>query len=189
LKGYKNCENCHKRNSARNLKCDCGHVFLATQRVVDYTKPSRGKKQCKCGAYIGVRSEYCPVCKERYEEKAEAKRIVEQPKRYKGGRIIYCPAGACPINLKSFDREEVMEWCDCIYSYFNDTYTADAMIYWLRKFFKINSYEYNTSKRWVEEWADLSPDTQKILLNQKTPDVIYAGKNSPSQVRSIHKLK
>lgn len=187
MKGYKTCENCHSRNSARNTKCNCGHVFLATVKVLDYTKSSPGKKKCKCGAYIGVRSEYCPVCKNKFEKKVEEAKKVDVPNKYKGGKIIYCPAGSCPVKLKNIDKQEVFDWCDAIYSYFSDTYTEDAMIYWLRFYYKINSYEYNTAKQWIKEWASPSQNTLKESLSLDVAPVIYAGKNSQSQARYIHK--
>ena len=134
--GYKDCANCGVRNSARNKKCDCGYIFIRETRTIKYDKPSRGKKLCKCGSYIGVRAEYCPVCKNRFEKKIEEIKRVALPPKYKGGKVIFCPSGACPVKLLGFTKEIVTEWCDNIYSSYKDTYTAEAIVYWLGGFYK-----------------------------------------------------
>ena len=197
-RGYKNCPSCLRSVPARQKQCECEHVFQLNEEKTISQEAGRGKKQCKCGAYIGVRNHICPSCNSKFEPK-EKKLIQEdvKPAVYVGGRIIYTPAGECVVKLNSCNKEDVYDWCEELIDIgriTGITYHQDAMIYWLRDFFDIHGTNFKIAKQHVLDWASQyqcvqsQREQEDILSILETVNVTSVEKNSPSHP-GLHKIK
>lgn len=196
-RGYKNCPSCLRSNSARQKVCECGHEFHIVEEKTISQEAGRGKKQCKCGAFIGVRNHICPACNSKFEPK-EKKSIQTdvKPAVYVGGRIIYTPSGECPMKLNSSNQEDVYDWCEELIDIgriMKVTYHQDALIYWLRDFFDMHGINYQTAKQHVLNWASqyqcvqYQKEQEDILSLIAMDDVISVEKNSHSHP-GLHKI-
>lgn len=122
----------------------------------------RGYKYCVCGEYIPARLKTCPHCDKDFitGEKNEPPRVLTQEEQEQkdylvkmgyNGRGITFPAGKCPIPL---NLPEIKKWIDLIIDYGRENkciYFPSAIKYWLREFVDVNSKEYVTYSKIIDE--------------------------------------
>ena len=144
--------------------------------------PGRGRRQCtSCKKYVGARSIDCPICGveitkvEKSSENVVDKEVIQLHNSSgvlrvseeikfliaiglkQGAKMIYAPVGSCPFKLDSSDKESVYQWSDKVLksgTMQGVAYLPQAIKYWLRFQFPIGTKEYETSSRYIDEWAN-----------------------------------
>jgi len=182
-KGHKKCQSCNRINGVRSKECECGYLFEAPKKTAVISNvASRGRKQCKCGAFIGVKNTICPQCNQKFENKNNINMPPSAPiSKYVGGRIVVTPSGPTPIKVHELSQESINEWCEEILEIGrlqNTTYSYEAMIYWLRDSFNIHEDDYCIAKQYVLNWNKECERSQKksdpLLSLLEEEDVISA---------------
>lgn len=78
-------------------------------------------------------------------------------------RIVFTPGGRCPHNLKSVDREAVIEWANAVIEAGMSQslkYTTEAIKYWVRHYFDYGSDEHVLVCRILTEEFGTTPAEQ-----------------------------
>jgi hypothetical protein len=120
----------------------------------------KGRKTCpSCNNIIGARTVVCN-CGHDFTKAKEEKSAREIPGHYVGGKIIYTPTGSPPVKLNEATQEAVEQWCSDILAIGREqfyTYSPEAIIYYLRTFYKPDTKEYENCKQWIWEWDEKGP--------------------------------
>lgn len=123
------------------------------------TTPKRGYKYCPCGKYIPARKNVCPFCQKEFaigEKYEPPKQLTPEDEfdlcyaRAVGtGRIVYTPAGPCPIPFS----DDVVKWCEAIIELGQQSkliYMPSALIYWMHS----QTKDYKKYRILIKEWAN-----------------------------------
>lgn len=128
---------------------------LASLLVKTYNSPAKGRKPCKCGKYVGVRTSKC-VCgydfaegsvkvlapQDKYQLEAES---LAHKVGIKRQRVVLIGAGKCPVALKGLEPEDIEEWCQLLLNHGRTAglfYSPSAIRYYLGQFYNVNTQEY-----------------------------------------------
>lgn len=195
-RGKKVCPNCNIIVGARTLVCDCSYSFKEgktgfQKEVVTknnlFPGPGKGRKQCNsCKKYVGAKSLECPNCGATFIKKSllpldikeEQTRELTAEERFafscgfnKTATVIHTPSGKCPYKIENLDKDSIFDWCELLLSYGrkdNKVYLPEAMIYWLRDFYTIDTKEYKDAKSIVYEWGNELESDPEVFEDSET---------------------
>jgi len=161
----KTCPACQKQCGPRTKKCDCGHEFAGMAVPASGESMKLDPLNVRIADSVGavkdilsraevrpsiVSSKVVPVTDVRRTTIASPPACgVRQPSAW--GRV-FVPSGDCPVNPKGFKKgwpdgpapdEVVQEWALDVFNYGGGHYAPDAVAYWVRHFWDINSQEYH----------------------------------------------
>ena len=127
----------------------------------------RGYKYCPCGKHIPARSRQCIYCNKTFEkgetyqepkpltpEEQKEKDYIRKIRGY--GRVVYTPVGICPL-VPTLTKDGIFEWCTLLVDYGKGIkliYTPSVMKYWLRYFVDINSKDFFTLNKYIDDWTN-----------------------------------
>ena len=164
----KNCPACQKQVGPRT-KCDCGHEFAATDTSA---VPASGQSMTldpldrriadSVGAVKDILERVAsrpataeiippvnvPANDSRRTMIATPSCGVRHPSSW--GKV-FVPAGDCPVNPVGFKKgwpngaasdEVIQNWAVAVFNYGGGRYAIDAVVYWAREFWDINSDEF-----------------------------------------------
>ena len=167
---YKTCPDCGLAAGARKIQCICGHVFGSKPASKKPTEKLSGFTQEESDA---IRDRLNRPAKERFQNMVDRGAINEKgevllrtpskedhvlPRGVREALVsrssdyllsIHTPAGECPITLKGVSTEEVSEWANKVRRHFEEkrqNITNNALLYFSREFFPINTPEYKQVK-------------------------------------------
>lgn len=138
-------------NDIENLNLD----DLTSLLVKTYDSPGKGRKPCKCGKFVGVRTHKC-VCGYDFSE-GSIKILAPQDKdeleteklAHKIGinnqKVILIGAGKCPVALNSIEPEKIEEWVQLLITHGRTNgifFSPLAMRYYVGQFYNVNTQEY-----------------------------------------------
>lgn len=144
-RGKKQCKSCGAIVGVRQAVCECGYNFKEAKGVQAGQEkmtmdPVDHPQQVKIPAKIQVPDLAKP------QEIVETRRTSFTSSGRK--RTIYTPSGDCPVRPKGFSKEKWTYTDDIVQEWAKETYSAgeylpEAVIYFARYFWDINSEEFD----------------------------------------------
>ncbi len=84
-------------------------------------------------------------------------------------RIVAIPAGKCPLKLESDNYEDVVEWCQKVYSAGlsnNLNYLPSSLIFFAQQFFNISSQEYKNVYQHIQTAYNVDNSETNSLIKR-----------------------
>lgn len=174
----KTCPACQKQLGPRTKKCECGHAFVTETAAVPASGQSMtlDPLEQRVADSVGAVKDILKRAETRPATAVPVSRAVEQtdaskpdvPKlgNYAGirhhsgiGRIAI-PAGEPPLKPQGYKKgwpdgpaspEVVQKWAVDIYNWGEGRYTTEAVQYWARYFWEINSPEFSKIRELIAQ--------------------------------------
>ena len=146
----KECPNCQKSNGPRTKICECGHDFFAVKSTEPMTfKPVQSAAVDNQSVSSDATKPVQPVQLNRPRNPSQ---LLTSGSNIgsSNSQAIVAPSGPCPIKPQGFktgwtegpaSNEVIQNWAKSIYEYGQGRLTLDAVVYWSRNFWDINSYQ------------------------------------------------
>lgn len=140
-KGKKSCPKCGLQQGIRVRECECGHNFMG------------GVPALETKMELAAVSTDVPIASNISSIKPTESTTSVAPKRKfacSSSRLIVAPAGPCPIKPRGYKErwpdgpasdDVVTSWAEQVFNY-SDRYSVEAVVYWARSFWDINSKEF-----------------------------------------------
>jgi hypothetical protein len=87
-----------------------------------------------------------------------------------GTRVIYTPAGQCPVKLKGIDYNDVLEWSNLIMESGREkglNYLPSAILFFSQQFYGVHTKEYNIIKEHIANIFNSNPSIDVEKLERK----------------------
>jgi hypothetical protein len=87
-----------------------------------------------------------------------------------GTRVIYTPAGQCPVKLKGIDYNDVLEWSNLIMESGREkrlNYLPSAILFFSQQFYGVHTKEYNVIKEHIANIFNSNPSIDVEKLERK----------------------
>lgn len=87
-----------------------------------------------------------------------------------GVRVIYTPAGNCPVKLKGTDYGDVLEWSNLLMESGREkglNYLPSAILFFSQQFYRIQTKEYNIVKEHIANIFGSNPSLEVESLGSK----------------------
>lgn len=153
-RGKKTCPECNKETGPRTLKCECGHDF----------------KSQKKSAKTDVKTDVSKT----NSKNTKVQQVVTSVPSIHG--VIITPNGSCPFIPEGYNKqtssfteivkdEVIIEWANNIVGWgtqHGERYGLDALVYWARSFWDINSGEFNRIKDVLKNYFE--PETVQQVI-------------------------
>lgn len=170
----KTCPTCNKQSGPRTKKCECGFEFMPDQQTTMAVSANTEKMQLdpiekRVGDAVGSIKSILSNAKTSPKNFAsqpsapeklspvETKPVLKALNSFVQGKIV-APAGPCPCIPKGYRRDwpegpasddVIQNWAVDVYNYGQNRYSWEAVVYWARAFWDINSTEYNRVRNLV----------------------------------------
>lgn len=150
-KGKKVCPKCSAEVGVRTSVCKCGHEFRTLAAVPASSEPMTLEGRIE--ATVAERpKDTSPPAQKEPERKSKSAFSVATTGGFRGS-AIYTPAGACPVKPNGYkvdgdwspSDQDIEEWAFAVHQWgINSgfTYLPQAVVYFARQFWDINSKEF-----------------------------------------------